>query len=90
MQELLFTDQNKKLDAPFDDYSVTRWDRVQEGRGIVLFRRTDTNGKHYYLVADRVSVNSQWRTTNAREFGHAGNRATRYFDMRRKELARDD
>lgn len=89
MQELLFPEWAKTLTDSFDDYIVKGWERTLNDRGVMYFRRTDTNGKHYYLVAERVADGDWWRLTNAKEFGHAENRALRYYDMRRNELARD-
>lgn len=87
MQELMFPETTIDPRNTFDEYRVVSLDQVTPERYVVLFRKEDTNLKNYWLVADRIKVGDKWLLGNGKEFGHAENRAHRYYDMRRAELA---
>lgn len=86
MQELVFDDLTQRSDAPFDDYEC-KGSQAHTGEHFVcLFTRTDANGKHHYLVAERKTAGQMLRLTNAKEFKHAQDRAFRYYHQRISDL----
>lgn len=88
MQELAFPETSKDPSGLFDDYRQSSAVQVRDGVNVVLFSRVDANGKHHYMVADRLRDDEgRWHLTNAKEFKHAHDRAHRYLDQRKADLA---
>lgn len=87
MQDLFLPHESASLETPFGPYYVVEAAICTPGHGLVLMKKKDANGKYYWLVAERVTqAKAMWTMKNAKEFGHARNRASRYFEKRRVEL----
>jgi hypothetical protein len=93
MQEMTFPQLVEQIDAPFDDYRLYKSDVYEDdySRAVCMFSKQDTNGKLFWLVADRVRVGfvTTWETRNVKEFKHAKSRAELEY-IRRKDGYEDE
>ena len=84
MQELLTPQHVTGLDEGFDGYQVEYWSFWTDSTARVsaVMKKIDTNMKSWWIVADRVVANDQWRTEQVLEFRHASQRAHHEYTRR--------